>query len=122
MKRAAAQLFLAVLMLNLCTPALYSEHRRQPSGNCTAIRSIWLLLPAPFERARPYVVSNSLSDYTPADPAVAVRPGMSAEEVLEAIGEPRGRVFFRNKMLWRYERFNILFEDGRVSRVRRRGE
>ncbi len=122
MKRVTIRLFLAVLLLNLYQVALYGEHRRQPSGGYTAIRSVWLLLPAPFERARPYVVSNSLSDYTPLDPALAVRPGMSAEEVLAAAGEPRGKVFFRNKMLWRYDRFNILFEDGKVSRIRRRGE
>lgn len=46
---------------------------------------------------------------------VELKPGMTEREVVRLLGEPREKVAFGARSLWRYERFSITFQDGKVT-------
>ena len=45
---------------------------------------------------------------------VELKPGMTEVEVVKLLGQPREKVAFGAKSLWRYEGFSITFQSGRV--------
>jgi hypothetical protein len=74
--------------------------------------------PAPRGTA---AVPTSAAAAAPASPSgrtgnqVQLRPGMTEAEVLKALGQPREKVGFGAKMLWRYDGYSLTFENGRVT-------
>jgi hypothetical protein len=46
--------------------------------------------------------------------SVELRPGMTELEVVKLIGQPREKVAFGPKSLWRYDGYSVTFQNGRV--------
>jgi hypothetical protein len=46
--------------------------------------------------------------------SVELKPGMTELEVVRLLGEPREKVAFGSKSLWRYDGFSVTFQKGRV--------
>jgi hypothetical protein len=49
--------------------------------------------------------------------SVELKPGMTELEVVRLLGEPREKVAFGAKRLWRYEGYSVTFQNGRVTDV-----
>jgi hypothetical protein len=63
---------------------------------------------ADHDRAAPRPAGRSSGE-------VQLKPGMTELEVVRALGEPREKVAFGAKTLWRYDGFSLTFEGGRVT-------
>jgi hypothetical protein len=48
------------------------------------------------------------------DSGVELKPGMTEPEVVRLLGQPREKVAFGQKSLWRYEGYSVTFQNGRV--------
>lgn len=46
--------------------------------------------------------------------SVELKPGMTELEVVRLLGEPREKVAFGSKLLWRYDGYSVTFQKGRV--------
>jgi hypothetical protein len=75
--------------------------------------------PAPAPAARPAASARPAAaapaGRTGGSSQVQLRPGMTELEVVKALGEPREKVAFGAKTLWRYDGFALTFESGRVT-------
>lgn len=49
--------------------------------------------------------------------SVELKPGMTELEVVQLLGEPREKVAFGAKSLWRYDGYSVTFQKGRVTDV-----
>lgn len=49
---------------------------------------------------------------------VAIKAGMTTEQVADAMGQPLKKVNFGQKSLWNYKGMQVVFENGRVSDVK----
>ena len=55
----------------------------------------------------------------PAETADAtIHPGMTADEVTKALGDPQKKVNFGTKSLWTYKGMQVVFESGKVTDVK----
>jgi hypothetical protein len=63
--------------------------------------------------------SSNPSAEAPAETAEAtIHPGMTADEVTKALGEPQKKVNFGTKSLWAYKGMQVVFDSGRVTDVK----
>jgi hypothetical protein len=45
---------------------------------------------------------------------VELKPGMTESEVVRLLGQPREKVAFGAKSLWKYEGYSVTFQNGKV--------
>lgn len=58
--------------------------------------------------SQPFTTSSGASS------TVSLKPGMTELEVVKVLGQPREKVAFGQKSLWRYDSVSITFQDGRL--------
>lgn len=83
-----------------------------------------LVKPFPTERAaRAFARSGGSAGVgaqaaTPRASKKEIRSGMTALQVIEAVGKPQKELTFESKTRWTYPDFQVIFENGRVVEVK----
>ncbi len=89
--------------------------RRAPEPTTVTITAV--PAPAAVPAGTQALAGGAAAPPAPATKRTEIRPGMSAEDVRAALGEPEAEVVFGAKTRWTYPGMTVVFEKGKVVDV-----
>ncbi|MBS1801417.1 MAG: hypothetical protein JSS95_16515 [Acidobacteria bacterium] len=87
----------------------YSKLMSQRADKTNAASGLNSTQPPPSDASAPPATQTGESD---------IQPGMTADQVIKALGEPQKKVNFGTKSLWTYKGMQVVFESGKVTDVK----